>query len=273
MRIKTLLGYCLLAGIALAQGEGAGPAASGNAVPAPPDNTAPTSAPDRVVLPTGTKILLVLKNTVSTKNARPGDGVYLETSFPVTQNDRVAIPAGTYVQGVIDRVQRSGRVKGKAELLIHFTTLIYPNGYTVRMPGALESASGAENAKVKDSEGNLQAEGTKGRDAATIATSAGTGGLIGGLADRSAKGAAIGGGIGAGVGLLTTLFTRGEEVRLENGSSVEMVLERPLEVDMGRFDPNARLVSTSNNRPGRERKTLAVPASNPGPQSIPEQPK
>ena len=269
MKSKIVLAFCLLAGMALAQGEAASvPPQEPNA---PPQE--PVVSPDKVILPVGTKILLVLKNTVSTKNARPGDGVYLETSFPVTQNDRVAIPAGTYVQGVIDRVQRSGRVKGKAELLIHFTTLIYPNGYTVHMPGALESASGAENAKVKDREGNLEAEGTKGRDAATIATSAGTGGLIGGLADRSAKGAAIGGGIGAGIGLLTTLFTRGEEVRLENGSSVEMVLERPLEVDLGRFDPNARLTSAPRIRPARERRALSVPDTNPGPQIIPDQPK
>lgn len=262
MRHRILFASCLLAGMAMAQNEGAASAAA---------NAAPPT--DRIVLPPGTKMLLVLKNTVSTKNARPGDGVYLETSFPVTQNDRVVIPAGTYVQGVIDKVQRSGRVKGKAELLIHFTTLIYPNGYTVRMPGALESASGAENARVKDQEGNLQAEGTKGRDAATIATSAGTGGLIGGLANRSAKGAALGGAIGAGVGLITTLFTRGEEVRLENGSSVEMVLERPLEVDMGRFDPNSRLAAVPPSKPLRERKVLSVPDPNAGPQSIPEQPK
>ena len=125
MRLKSFLAVMALSGLAFAQGEGAPPSV---------DTSAPVQ--EKVVLPAGTKILLVLKNTVSTRNARPGDGVYLETSFPVTANDRVAIPAGTYVQGVIDRVQRSGRVKGKAELLMHFTTLIYPNGYTVRMPGA-----------------------------------------------------------------------------------------------------------------------------------------
>ena len=62
---------------------------------------------------------------------RPGDPVYLQTTFPVAENNRILIPAGTYVQGVVDNVKRPGRVSGRAELLMHFTTLIFPNGYTV----------------------------------------------------------------------------------------------------------------------------------------------
>src|SRR4051812_32916140 len=100
---------------------------------------------------------------------------------------------------------------------MHFNTLIYPNGYTVSLPGALDSTDANDAQKVKDKEGTVQAEGTKGRDAGTIATSTGTGGLIGGLS-HGAKGAGIGAGLGAAVGIATTLFTRGEEVRLDAGT-------------------------------------------------------
>src|SRR5205823_5511456 len=122
-----------------------------------------------VTVPAGTKLLLSLKSAVNTKTAHPGDGVYLETSFPITQNNRIVIPAGTYVQGVIDNVKRPGRVKGRAEVLFHFNTLIFPSGYTVAVPGALQDVPGADNGHVKDKEGTVQAEGQKGRDAGTIA--------------------------------------------------------------------------------------------------------
>ena len=56
------------------------------------------------------------------------------------------IPAGTYVQGKISQIKRGGHIKGRAELLIHFTSMIYPNGYTVMFPGSLENVPGAENA-------------------------------------------------------------------------------------------------------------------------------
>jgi len=204
-----------------------------------------------ITVPSGTKVLLVLKNSLSTRNARPGDGIYLQSTFPVMAQGHVVIPAGTFVQGEVVSVKRSGRVKGRAEILVHFNTLIYPNGYTVALPGALESSDSNDAQKVKDKEGTVQADGSKGKDAGTIATAAGTGGLIGGLSRGSLKGAGVGGAIGGAVGAATVLFTRGDEVKLESGTSVEMVLERPVDLDLARIDPNARDTSPTPQRSRR----------------------
>jgi hypothetical protein len=170
---------------------------------------------------------------------RPGDPVYLESTFPITQNNRILIPAGTYVQGVVDSVKRPGRVKGRAELLMHFTTLIFPNGYTVSFPGAVEGVPGADNSRVKDKEGTVEAESQKGKDAATIAETAGTGTLIGGLA-RGGKGAGIGAGVGGTVGLAAVLLSRSQDVRLEAGTMVEMELQRPLVLEEARITTTNR---------------------------------
>src|SRR5262249_53690338 len=112
-----------------------------------------------VTVPAGTKLLLALKSAVNTKTAHPGDGVYLETTFPITENNRIVIPAGTYVQGVIDNVKRPGKVKGRAEVLFHFNTLIFPSGYTVAVPGALQDAPGVDNGQIKDKQGTIHPEG------------------------------------------------------------------------------------------------------------------
>ncbi|MFI5107504.1 MAG: hypothetical protein ACHP78_01515 [Terriglobales bacterium] len=209
---------------------------------APPADEAPqktSDAPVRLTVPAGTRIPLLLKHAISTKSVRPGDPVYLETSFPVAQNNRILIPAGTYVQGVVDSVKRPGRVKGRAELLLHFTTLIYPNGYTVTFPGAVEGVPGADNSKVKDQEGTIQAESQKGKDATTIAETAGTGTIIGGLA-RGAKGAGIGAGVGGAVGLASVLLSRGQDVRMEAGSTLEMELQRALILEEARVTTTNR---------------------------------
>jgi len=195
--------------------------------------------PDIITVPAGTKVPLTLKHAISTKSARVGDNVYLESSFPVTVEDRVVIPAGTYVQGVVSSVKRSGRIKGRAELLLHFTTMIFPNGYAVSLPGALESLPGAENQKVKDEEGTIQAEGTKGRDVATAAGTTATGAVIGAAA-RGGKGALVGAGVGGATGILIGLLSRGDEVRLETGSGVEMVLQRSLELKESRLQAEGR---------------------------------
>jgi hypothetical protein len=212
-----------------------------------------------VIVPAGTKVPLVLKHALTTKSARVGDGVYLQTSFPVTVDNAIIIPPGTYVQGVIDEIKRPGRIKGRAQVLFHFTTLIFPNGYTVSIPGSIESVPGMEQSQVKDKEGTVQSSGQKGEDAATVATAAGTGTLIGGLS-HGAKGAGIGGGIGAAAGLATVLLTRGSDVRLESGTTVEMVFNRALNLDRARLYGTASHAAEAMEQPAAGKRPVLVPS-------------
>ena len=184
-----------------------------------------------ITVPAGTQIPLKLAQGISTKSAKVGDAVYAETVFPVTANDRIVIPAGTYVHGRISEVKRPGRVKGRAEFLMHFTTMIFHSGYTVMLPGAVENVPGADQQRIKGPEGTIQQEGSKGKDAGTVAKTAGAGAGVGSIAGRNIKGAGIGGAAGAAAGLAYVLFTRGPDINLPPGTSVQIVLERPLALD------------------------------------------
>ncbi len=196
------------------------------------------SAQQKMTVPAGAQVLVALKSPISTKSAKVGDAVYASTSFPYVQNEKVLIPAGTYVQGRITKITRPGRVKGRAELLIHFTTLIYPSGYTVLLPGGVENLPGAEHASVKGDEGTIQQNGEKGHDVGTVAGTAATGTLIGAAAG-GLKGAGIGAASGSALGLAIALLSRGSDVRLETGTSLEMVIQRPIDVDADRVEKSA----------------------------------
>jgi len=195
-------------------------------------------------------VLLALRSGVNTKTARVGDGVYLVSTFPVTDGTRVVIPAGIYVQGTIDRVVRPGRIKGRAEVGMHFTSMIFPNGAVISVPGAVDGLPGSGGPKIKDAEGTIQQAGNKGRDIGTIAQTAATGAEIGTIAGAATghvgEGLGIGSGAGAVAGILTTLFTRGDDVIIETGTSIEMVLQRPLELQQSQL---AGLDTTYNNSP------------------------
>src|SRR5271166_5664215 len=172
------------------------------------------SDPNAVTIPAGTKIPLSLKQAISTKNARDGDAVYAETAFPFVLGNRVIVPAGSYVQGAIDHVERAGRVKGRAEILIHFTSIIYPSGYTVMLPGSVENTPGADNKSVKDPEGTIQQDkdtGKKIEDAAKNGTYGGAVGGIGGGLGGGLNGARIGAGAGAAAGIGWALLKRGSD--------------------------------------------------------------
>ncbi|MBV9572709.1 MAG: hypothetical protein JOY93_01555 [Acidobacteriales bacterium] len=179
-----------------------------------------SSSADELLIPAGTKVPVELKHAISSKGTREGDGVYAMTTFPVAGNGRILIPAGTYVQGTISHIQRGGPIKGRAEVLMHFTSLIYPSGYTVMLPGSIENAPGVEKGTVKDNEGTIQQDSQKGQEASTIASSAGTGALIGGLS-RGAKGGLIGAGAGGAVGTVIALLSRNKDIRLEAGTTFE----------------------------------------------------
>ena len=232
MRPATLgLAFALSSLSVLAQQQPSTPPAS-VAAAAP----APQLAPDpSLLVPAGTKVLLSVESAVNTKTTRPGDGVYLVSTFPVTVGSHVLIPQGVYVQGIVDSVERPGRVKGRAKLLMHFTTMIFPNGQVVSIPGGVNNLPGSDGAQVKNGEGQIEGAGTKGKDAGTIARGAAAGagiGTIGGAAGGSPlAGAGYGGLAGAAAGGIYTLFTRGAEIVIPQGTSVEMVLQRPLQLE------------------------------------------
>ncbi len=214
----------LLAGIAVAQS------------PAAPDSAAPSAQSEKgmLTIPTGTTVPLTLKQAISTKTAKDGDPVYAETAFPFVVDERIVIPAGTYIQGKIERVQRSGHIKGRAEVLIHFTSMIYPNGYTVMLGGSVENTPGAEKTSMKDSEGTIRQDSDAGKKAETAAGTATTGAVIGAVTN-GAKGAGIGAGIGGVAGLAVGMLSRGADVRLEPGASIEMEIQREVTVDANRI--------------------------------------
>jgi len=184
-------------------------------------------------VPTGTKVLLQLRSSVNTKSARVGDGVYLSSAFPVVVGNHVMIPTGVFVQGVVDRVVRAGRMTGKSQLDMHFTSIIFPNGSVVEIPGVVSGLPGASKQDVKNGEGTIEQDKDKGRNAGkTAAIALPTGAGVGSVAGIS-SGHSLGGrltGLGAGLATvgLVTLFTRGADVSIEAGTQVEMVLQRPL---------------------------------------------
>ncbi len=192
------------------------------------------------IVPAGTRVPLRLQSGISTKTARVGDSVYARTEFPIAIDSKMMIPSGTYVQGKISKITRPGRVKGRAEVLFNFTTLVYPSGYTVSLPGSVDTLD-SERASTKDAEGTIQQRGEKGKDVGTIVSSGATGAIIGAAAD-GAKGAGIGAGIGGATGLAITMLTRGSDLHLPAGTALEMVINRDLELDPTRIGGGSRMM-------------------------------
>jgi hypothetical protein len=183
-------------------------------------------------IPQGAHVGLRMVNSVSTRTAKEGDYVYMTTATPIAAGGRVIVPVGSYVQGVVTKSVRSGRVSGRAQLAIRLQTLTLPTGSVIQIAPHLQSVdSEGTTQKVDAKEDEIKQGGSKEKDAERVAVLAGTGAALGGISDRSWTGAGIGAGVGTGVGLATVLVTRGREVDLRQGSMVDVVFEKAVAVE------------------------------------------
>jgi len=182
-----------------------------------------------ITVPAGTRLAVVLENGVSTGSAKVGDSLYFRTSFPITQNNRIIIPVGSYLRGELLETKRPGRIKGRGEFRMRLNTLIFPNGYTVDLNAAPRSAD-TGGKETMDPEGKVTGPGGKGKDVGTVAATTVTGAGIGAIA-AGAKGAGVGAGVGGLLGLGAVLLTRGPDAELPRGSALDIVFEHALVLD------------------------------------------
>jgi len=191
------------------------------------DLTKPPTASESVV-PKGTGILVSLLNRLSTKNVQEGSGIYAKTIVPVSDGKKVVIPEGTMVYGKVISAERAGRVKGKASLVLSFQSMTFPSG--LKMP--IYASLGSSDTGIRKGEAKIEAEPGKDREDIAVAGARGgaAGAVVGVLAPGVSVGraAGIGAGAGAAAGLAEALIRRGDDLTLERGTVIEIVLDQGL---------------------------------------------
>jgi hypothetical protein len=236
MRCTMTVGLLLLLAAASAPGQETPSAAPEVAVAATetPSGLKQREQPPEgsILIPRGTRVPLVLINSVSTKHAAAGDRVYLESVYPVAIEGKILIPPGTYVSGSVTEVKRPGRVKGRGELYVRFEQMILPNGTIRDFTGRVGALDGRSPEGFDREEGKITSESNKGGDARSVgeATAIGTsvGTIAGAAGGRTGMGLGLGAAAGAAAGLAGVLFSRGPDAILEKGTQLDMVLDRDL---------------------------------------------
>lgn len=204
---------------------------------------ATTTVPSTVTIPAGTRVLMVLKSPLHTTSGTAGSGIYLETLYPIVQNNRVVIPARTQVQGVVEANERPRHVKRASEFRFRFTTLIFANNSAAQIQGALQSIPGARNIRTRDKEGTLKPVDQTEKVIIPAAVGA-VGGAVIGAKRGFGIGLLPGAGLGAALGLGSVLLKRGDDINLTAGTNVEMILQAPLTLEQAQVTANARFVSS-----------------------------
>ena len=216
-------------------------------------SSVPASAqPATILIPANTHIPLVLSSPITTKSGRPGAAIRALTTFPITVGTQLAIPTGTYIEGVIDKVTRGGR--NGLTLRAHFTRMLFANGYSVTIDGADLQAMAAKSHSLNAFlQGTPSTAPKPGFDAdprfeAALFTSADQSHYV--LAAQTIPepptlppppsmhtGRIIGIAVGSAVAFIVAAIVLahhnrgGSEVLFDTGWQLEMVLHSPLSVD------------------------------------------
>ena len=198
--------------------------------PATLERKADAAPPAEYIVETGSRILLRLTNSVNTRHTAAGDRIYLETVVPFFVDGHLIIPRGSVVIGTVTESQKAGRVKGRSSLSLRFESLTLPNGVARDFRALPDQVDG--HGSVDKSEGKIQGDGNKGGDARTVGTTtgagAGIGGAVGAASGHLGAGLGIGAAAGAAAGLAGVLGSRGPEVVLPPGTTMELLLDRDL---------------------------------------------
>ncbi len=180
---------------------------------------------DDVIIPRKTEIFLTLQQAVSTKAAGPEHKFFGKLVVPVTANDQIVIPVGSYVIGHVLDASEPGYLKGGAELLLAFDSIILPDGTTRQIEAVVQSAEGLKTDQT-DEQGILQAPGNQGEETVSGATQGAVlGGVVGAVSGRDLKGLGVGAAIGSAAGALVELFKKGDDIELKKGTTVTIQLK------------------------------------------------
>jgi hypothetical protein len=184
------------------------PDASGQPVPAPAPGAAPIVRPADVNIAAGTNLTIRINEHISVKSSRAGDRFDGEIVDPVVgDGDRVVIPRGTRVSGVVVASHRRGHFKGSSILELRLTYLTL-NGTRY----ALDTRDLTQTKKGKGK-----------RSAAIIGGGAGVGMLVGGVA-TGGVGLLVGGLVGGGGGTLISGLTGNRDIEIPAESIVRFKL-------------------------------------------------
>ncbi len=171
-------------------------------------------AAEPIVLAAGTVLPIRLGETLASDKSQPEQKVLAELAEDVRAGDRVVLPAGSEVVGHVVIAQQSGRVKGRARLVVGFDA--------VRAHG--------KSYAIEAARWDVTAESSKGRDAKIAGGAAAAGAIIGAIAGGG-KGALKGGLIGGAAGGAAVLVTRGNEVELRSGVTHKVTLRQALRIE------------------------------------------
>lgn len=185
--------------------------------PAPLPPAAAMADPGMAVQPftlaAGTRVHVRLAQRLDTKHSYGGEPFLAHLAEPIVIGDRVVVPKGTAVHGHVISARPSGRLRGRAQILLALDSL--------ELRGRRYPIATSVDDRVSRSH--------RRRNLGFIGGGAGGGAAVGALAGGGI-GALIGAGVGAGAGTVGAVITGRKNVVLPPETRLSFILRDPVRI-------------------------------------------
>ena len=172
---------------------------------------AQVSAPIKVTVPAGTRILVRMIDSVDSSKQQAGYRFTASLETNLQADDAVVAPRGTTVYGRLANAESAGRMSGGSNLTLELTDIVINGTAHPLLTSTYE----------------VRAEGKGKKTARRIVGGTGLGALIGGIAGGG-TGAAIGAVAGAATGTAVSAASEGKQVSVPTESLLEFRLAAPV---------------------------------------------
>jgi hypothetical protein len=183
-----------------------------------------SAAPNEVA--PGTRFLVGLQDVLSTKDSKKGDEFTARTLVPLISAGGTGLAAGAEVRGHVDKVESAGKT-GRARMWLAFDDIKTPDGW-MPLVAMVDDAPGIHSVRVDfNREGEIEASTNKRQEAVQAAAEGALVGAAPGVIAKNEKDAAMGAAAAAAAAYMVAAGL-GQEVTLEKGIKLELILERSL---------------------------------------------
>lgn len=178
-------------------------------------NYEPTNE-NTILIPTSTELIVELLDDISTERSREGDKFTARVISPYEIS-------GAVIEGRVGKIQKPGRIKRRAEVLLSFDRLVLPDNRWTNFNAVLTEVlpSKGDNVKRVDVEGIVEGKNSLKDDSIKVGAATGTGLVIGAVAGGPV-GAAVGAGVGAAFGVGAVVVERGKHIRLSKNQQLRI---------------------------------------------------
>lgn len=169
-----------------------------------------------IVIPKDTELVVELMDEITTEHTEKGEMFQARVVSPYEIS-------GAIIEGRVTKVQKPGRIKRRAEIILSFDRIILSDkrwsNYDAIVTEVLPIKG--DNIKRVDTEGTVEGKRSLKKDITKLSAATGTGVVIGAIAGGPV-GAAVGAGVGGAFGVGAVIIDRGKHIRIKRNQQLRI---------------------------------------------------